>query len=98
MPRTKEQHTIYMREYRKKKTMPPLVIPPVIPPVTLPVTPPVTPSVTLIRTFERKRCLNCEFLDRSAFPVHKYTSRHVMVDIRDHYSPSLDKACSYPAI
>ena len=80
-----------MREYRKRN------VTPVTPPVTTPVTPPVTPDRFLEHHYKFKR-LNQEFLNRSFFPVHKYNSRHVMVDIRDHYSPSLDKECCYPVI
>jgi hypothetical protein len=86
-----------MREYRKKKIVTPHVTPPVTPHVTPPVTPPVTPDLFLKHRIKFKH-LNREFLDRSAFPVHKYNSRHLMVDIRDHYSPSLDKECCYPVI
>ena len=39
--------------------------------------------------------LNREFRERADFPVRKYNSRYL---IRDHYSPSLDRECSYEGV
>ena len=44
---------------------------------------------------ERKLCLNREFLHRAFFPVHKYNFHNALVDIRDRFSPSIDKDFSY---
>lgn len=96
MTRTKEQMREYMREYRKRNVTPvtPAVIPQAVPLELKDNIPLIQPD----RLVERKLCLHQEFLNRTFFPIHKYNSRHLMVDIRDHYSPSLDKACSYLSI
>jgi len=47
------------------------------------------------RLIERKLCLNHEFIHRSFFPVHKYYTRELFVDVRDRFSPSRDKEISY---
>ena len=44
---------------------------------------------------ESKLCLNGEFLHRAFFPVHKYNFHNALVDIRDRFSPSIDKDFSY---
>ena len=47
------------------------------------------------KLIERKLCLNREFLHRAFFPVHKYNFHNALVDIRDRFSPSIDKDFSY---
>jgi hypothetical protein len=44
------------------------------------------------RLIERKLCLNHEFIYRAFFPVHKFHTRELFVDIRDRFSPSRDKS------
>ena len=47
------------------------------------------------KLIERKLCLNREFLHRAFFPTHKYNFHDALVDIRDRFSPSLDKSISH---
>ena len=44
---------------------------------------------------EKKICLNHEFIHRAFKPTHVYNTRELFVDIRDRFSPSLDKSISH---
>jgi len=65
------------------------------PPTEPPKEPPKEPPESKDKLIERKLCLNHEFIYRSFFPVHKYYSQELFVDIRDLFSPSRDKEISY---
>ena len=36
-----------------------------------------------------------EFISRTSFPTHVYNTRKLFVDIRDRFSPSLDRTISF---
>lgn len=52
-------------------------------------------DMTFIRHAHLFKKMHHQFNDRTAFPRHKFESRHLMVDIRDMFSPTNDRECSF---
>ena len=81
------------KRYKKESAEP--AEPPAEPPAKPPAELTEPPAESKDKVIERKLCLTREFLHRAFFPVHKYNFHNALVDIRDRFSPSIDKDFSY---